>query len=159
VSVGNSIVVTLSNSQFQVDTDGLAVTSTLQGSFEGATDSSQMLPGQTVQVRLTGPANPGPPVAVTTDRVRLRMTQFTANVKTGSIVPPNFSVDTLPALFTTAGMSSIHVQTSSNTDFEGVSGVTALADGNTVSLRGLLFKNGALSPELVAKKVRFRISH
>jgi len=31
-----------------------------------------------------------------------------------------------------------------------------LADGNTVSLRGLLFKNGALSPELVAKKVRKR---
>jgi Domain of unknown function (DUF5666) len=159
VSVGNPTVVTLSNSQFQVDTDGLAVPSTLQGSFEGATDSSQLLPGQTVQIRLAGPANPGSPVAVTTDRVRLRMTQFTATVKAGSIVPPNFSVDTLPALFTTAGISSIHVQTSSNTDFEGVSGVTALADGNTVSLRGLLFKNGALSPELVAKKVRFRISH
>jgi len=84
------------------------------------------------------------------------MTQFTTNVKAGSIAPPNFSVDTLPALFTSVGISSIHVQTSSNTDFEGVSGVTALADGNTVSLRGLLFKNGALSPKLVAKKVRKR---
>ena len=93
---------------------------------------------------------------MTANRVRLRMTQFTANVKAGSIAPPNFSVDTLPALFTNAGISSIHVQTSSNTDFEGVSGVTALADGNTVSLRGLLFKNGALSPELVVKKVRKR---
>jgi len=31
-----------------------------------------------------------------------------------------------------------------------------LADGNTVSLRGLLFKNAALSPELVVKKVRKR---
>jgi hypothetical protein len=71
-------------------------------------------------------------------------------------VPPNFSVDTLPALFTNAGISSIHVQTSSNTDFEGVSGIAALVDGNTVSLRGLLFKNGALPPELVAKKVRKR---
>jgi hypothetical protein len=84
------------------------------------------------------------------------MTQFTANVKASSIVPPNFSVDTLPALFTNAGISSIHVQTSSNTDFEGVSGIAALVDGNTVSLRGLLFKNGALPPELVAKKVRKR---
>src|SRR5947208_7187003 len=92
-----------------------------------------------------------PILTITTNRVRLRMTQFTANVKAGSIVPPNFSVDTLPALFTNAGISSIHVQTSSNTDFEGVSGVTALADGNTVSLRGLLFKNAALSPELVVK--------
>jgi hypothetical protein len=60
------------------------------------------------------------------------MTQFTANVK-GSIVPPDFSVDTLPALFTSVG-SSIHVQTSSITDFEGVSRVTALADGNTLSM-------------------------
>jgi hypothetical protein len=159
VSVGNPTLVTLSNPQFQVEADGLPVPTSLQGSFEGATDSSQLLPGQTVQIRLTGPANAGPPVAVTADRVRLRMTQFTANVKAGSIVPPNFSVDTLPALFTTAGISSIDVRTSSNTDFEGVSGVTALADGNTVSLRGLLFKNGALPPELVAKKVRFRISH
>jgi hypothetical protein len=156
VNVGNPIVVTLSNPGFQVKADGLSVPSALQGGFEGATDTSQLLPGQTVEIRLTGPANPGPPVTVTTNRVRLRMTQFTANVKAGSIVPPNFSVDTLPALFTNAGISSIHVQTSSNTDFEGVSGVTALADGNTVSLRGLLFKNGALSPELVVKKVRKR---
>jgi len=88
--------------------------------------------------------------------VRLRMTQFTANVKAGSIMPPDFSVDNLPALFTNAGISSIHVQTSSETDFEGVSGVTALVDDSTVSLRGLLFNNGALPPELVVKKVRKR---
>src|SRR5712691_1825201 len=156
VSVGNPTVVTLSNPGFQVKVDGLSVPSALQGGFEGATDTSQLLPGQTVEIRLTGPANPGPPVTVTTNRVRLRMTQFTANVKAGSIVPPNFSVDTLPALFTNAGISRIQVQTSSNTDFEGVSGVTSLVDGNTVSLRGLVFKNGALSPELVMKKVRKR---
>ena len=156
VSVGSPTVVTLSNPRFQVKADGLSVPSMLQGGFEGASDTSQLLPGQTVEIRLTGPANPGPPVTVTTSRVRLRMTQFTANVKAGSIVPPNFSVDTLPALFTNAGITSIHVQTSSNTDFEGVSDVTALADGNTVSLRGLLFKNGALPPELIAKKVRKR---
>ncbi len=156
VNVGNPTVVTLSNPGFHVKADGLPVPSALQGAFEGATDTSQLLPGQTVEIRLTGPVNPGPPVTVTTNRVRLRMTQFTANMKAGSIVPPNFSVDMLPALFTNVGISSIHVQTSSNSDFEGVSDVSALADGNTVSLRGLLFKNGALSPELVVKKVRKR---
>src|SRR5262249_27084273 len=109
VMVGNPTVVTLSNPGFQVEADGLPVPSALQSGFEGATDTSQLLPGQTVQLRLTGPANPGPPVAVTTDRVRLRMTQLTANVKPGSIVPPNFSVDTLPALFTIAGISNIDV--------------------------------------------------
>jgi len=156
VNIGNPIVVTLSNPQFQVNADDLPVPSTLQGVFEGAMDTSQLLPGQTVEIRLTGPVNPGSPVAVTANRVRLRMTQFTANVKAGSVAPPNFSVDTLSALFTRAGISSIHVQTWSNTDFEGVSGVTALAEGNTVSLRGLLFNNGALPPELIAKKVRKR---
>ena len=78
VNVGNPTVVTLSNPGFQVKADGLSVPSALQGGFEGATDTSQLLPGQMVEIRLTGPANPGPPVAVTTDRVRLRMTQFTA---------------------------------------------------------------------------------
>jgi len=156
VTVGSPSVVTLSNPSFHVEADGLPIPSTLQGNFEGAADTSQLLPGQTVEVRLTGPAIPGPPVAVTTDRVRLRMAQFTANVKAGSIAPRNVSVDTLPSLFMSAGISSIDVQTSSNTDFEGVSGLTALADGNTVSLRGLLFKNAALSPELVATKVRKR---
>jgi Domain of unknown function (DUF5666) len=156
VSVGNPIVVTLSNPGFQVKADGLPVPSALQGNFEGVMDTSQLLPGQTVQIRLMGPANPGPPVAVTTNRVRLRMTQFTANVKADSIVPPNFTVDTLPALFTNAGIGSIHVQTSSKTDFEGVSSVSALVDGHAVTLRGLLFNNGALPPELIAKKVRKR---
>ncbi len=156
VNIGNPIVVTLSNPGFHVEADGLPVPSALQGAFEGATDTSQLLPGQTVQIRMTSPANPGPPVAVTTDRVRLRMTQFTANVKAGSIMAPNFSVDTLPALFTIAGINSIHVQTSSETVFEGVSGVSALVDGNTVSLRGLLFNNGTLPPEFIAKKLRKR---
>ena len=156
VNIGNPIVVTLSNPQFQVKADGLPVPIALQGNFEGATDTSQLLTGQMVQIRLTGSANAGRPVAVTTDRVWLRMTQFTANVKAGSIVPPDFSVDTLPALFTNAGISNVHVQTSSDVDFEGVSDITTLADGNTVSLRGLLFKNGALPAELIAKKVRKR---
>jgi Domain of unknown function (DUF5666) len=156
VSVGSPTIVTLSNPGFQVKADGLSVASALQGDFEGAKDTSLLLPGQTVQIRLTGPANPGPPVAVTTNRVQLRMSQFTASLKAGSIVPPSFIVDILPALFTNAGISSIHIQTSSKTDFDGVSGVSALVDGNTVSLRGLLFKNGALPPVLVAKKVRRR---
>jgi hypothetical protein len=85
----------------------------------------------------------------------LRMTQFTASVS-GAPVPPNFMVGNLPSLFTSAGISSIQVETSSNTDFEGVADVSGLADTNTVSVRGLLFSNGANPPVLVAKKVRKR---
>ena len=164
VANGNPIVVTLSNPSFRVDNDGLTVPAGLKGSFEGATDTSQLLTGQAVQIRLTGPVtgSAGPPstLAATTDRVRLRVSQFTAKVKAGSIVPPNFSVDNLPSLFTNAtpAINEIHVQTiTGQTDFEGgITGVSGLADGNTVSLRGLLFRNGANPPELIAKKVRKR---
>src|SRR5713101_1084640 len=155
VSVGNPVVVTLSSPTFRVDTDGLTVPSGLQGAFEGATDTSQLLTGQSVEVRLTGPATAGPPITVTANRVRLRMTQFTGNVS-GAPVPPNFNVGSLPALFTGAGITSIQVQTSSNTNFQGVTGVIGLADSNTVSLKGLLFKNGGNPPVLIAKKVRKR---
>jgi hypothetical protein len=155
VSVGNPVMVTLSSPSFRVKTDGLQVPSALQGAFEGAVDTSQLLTGQTVQIRLTSPANPGPPIAVTSDRVRLRATQLTAKVQ-GAPAPPNFMLGSLPSLFTNASITGIHVQTSSSTDFVDVSGVAALADGDTVSTRGLLFKNGANPPELIAKKVRKR---
>jgi hypothetical protein len=123
--------------------------------FEGATDTSRLLTGQTVEIRLTAPATAGPTISMTANRVRLRLTQFTANVS-GAPVPPNFTVSSLPSLFTNAGITSIQVDTSDQTNFVGVSGVNGLADGNTVSLRGLLFSNGANPPVLVAKKVRKR---
>jgi len=155
VSVGNPVIVTLSNPTFQVQMEELNAPSGLVSAFQGATDTSQLLPGQAVEIRLTAPANAGPPITVTANRVRLRMTQFTANVS-GAPVPPNFIVGSLPSLFTGAGISSIQVMTSSQTDFDGVTGVSGLADTNTVSLRGLLFNNGANPPVLVAKKVRKR---
>lgn len=155
VSVGNPVVVTLSNPTFQVQMEELNAPSTLVNAFQSATDTSQLLPGQAMEIRLTSPANPGPPITVTTDRVRLRMTQFTATVS-GAPVPPNFTVSSLPSLFTGAGITSIQVETSSATRFDGAADVSGLADTNIVSLRGLLFKNVPNPPVLVAKKVRKR---
>ena len=160
VSVGDPVTVMLTTSgggtSFQVDANGLAVPSTLQQGFEGATDTSQLLPGQTVQVRkLTMTGGPAPAaIAITTDRVRLRDTRFTATVS-GAPTGSNFNVGGLPGLFTAEGVSQIQVQTSSQTNFENVSGVSGLADGSTVSLRGLLFKNTP-NPVLIADKVRKR---
>jgi hypothetical protein len=119
-------------------------------------NTSQLFPGQTVQIRLTAPVNPGPLFVVTSERVQLRTTQFAAKVKAGSIMGPNFTVDTLPPLFTSTGVSSIQAQTSSQTDFDGIGNAPGLADGNTLSLRGLLFRKGANTPELIAAKVRKR---
>jgi len=155
VSVGNPVAVTLTNPTFEVKSDGLSVPSALQGAFTAATDTSQLLPGQVLQIRASAPVTAAPPIALTTNRVRLRKTQLTANV-TGAPAPPNFVVASLPGLFTGAGIMTIGVQTSSATDFEGVSGVSGLADQNVVSVRGLLFKDGANPPQLIADKVRKR---
>ena len=160
VSVGDPITVMLTTTgsltSFRVDANGLSVPSSLQQAFENSTDTSQLIPGQTVQVRkvsLTGGPAPAA-ITVTTDRVRLRDTRLTATVS-GAPTGNNFNVGTLPGLFTGNGISTIQVQTSSNTNFDNVAGVTGLADSNTVSVRGLLFTSTP-NPVLIADKVRKR---
>jgi Domain of unknown function (DUF4382)/Domain of unknown function (DUF5666) len=169
VALGNPVVVTLTNPQFQVDANGLNVPSALQGAFEQATNTSQLMPGQEVQIRSTSGSGPtGSPITMTANRVRLRETQFTATVS-GAPVPPNFTVSNLPGLFTSMGVTSILVQTSNQTNFQGSSGqgsgeqggnggggLSSLADQSQVSLRGLLFNNGANPPTLIVDKVRKR---
>lgn len=160
VSVGDPVTVMLTTSgggtSFQVDANGLTIPSSLQQVFESTTDTSQLMPGQTVQVRLlTMTGGPAPAaITVTTDRVRLRDTRFTATIS-GAPSGNNFNVGGLPGLFIAAGITQIQVQTSSQTNFENVSGVSSLADGSTVSLRGLLFISTP-NPVLIADKVRKR---
>jgi len=87
---------------FQVDANGLAVPSTLQQGFEGATDTSQLLPGQTVQVRkltMTGGPAPAAPITITTDRVRLRDTRFHGNSGPERRPEAISNVGGLPGLF------------------------------------------------------------
>ena len=155
LNLGNPVVVTLSSPTFQVETDGLSVPSAFQGAFESATDTSQLLVGQIVEIRLSAPPAAGLPIAVTANRVRLRTSQVTATVS-GAPASPNFTLGNLPSLFTSAGITSIRVQTSSATEFDGVSSLAGLADQNVVSVRGLLFNNGGNSPVLIADKVRKR---
>jgi len=156
LDIGFPITVTLaSGASFRVDNNGLPVPSGLQSAFEGATDTSQLLVGQRVEVRVRS-VTLGPPISVSTDRVRLRLSRFTGKVA-GSPIGNNFNVGSLPSLFTSAGITLIQVQTSSQTQFEGgITGVSGLADGNTVSVRGLLFKNAPGPPILIADKVRKR---
>ncbi len=150
VAVGNPINVTLqSGSSFRVNTNGLTVPTGLLNAFQNATDTTQLVPGQEVQIRVRN-LTAGPPIAVTTDRLRLRMSRFSGKVAS-PIAASNFNVDNLPSLFA----SPIQVQSSSQTKFEGVSGVSGLAVGDSVSLRGLLFKNTPNSA-LIASKVRKR---
>jgi hypothetical protein len=146
--------VQIDHASFQVDVNGLTVPGALQGAFENSSDTSQLLPGEEVQIRERGGASSGTLTSLTTDRVRLRVSQFTANVS-GSPNSSSFNVANLPALFTSAGINTIQVQTSSSTDFENADGTSSLVDENQVSLRGLLFAN-ASNPILIADKVRKR---
>lgn len=160
VSVGNPVKVALASSPctgcFQVKSDGLTVPSTLLNAFTSATDTSQLIPGQAIQIRLKGaitPATSTSPALATADRVRLRMTQFSAKVSAAG--SPNFTVNTLPAFFAPA--TSVLVETQSATNFDGAAGASSLAIGDTVSLSGLLFSSGTpATPDLIAKKVRKR---
>jgi len=159
VSVGDPVIVmlqTTGGTSFQIDSNGLTVPASLQNAFTGATDTSQLIPGQTVQIRKRSMSGGPAPAAITitTDRVRLRQTRFTATVS-GAPTGANFNVGNLPGLFTSVGVTAIQVQTSSQTNFENVSGVSGLADGTVVSLRGLLFKSPT-TPVLIADKVRKR---
>lgn len=155
ISLGRRVTVTiLPGAEFRVDAHGLTVPSGLELDFEGATDTAQLMVGQHVQVRRTN----GPPTNVKTNRVRLRMSRFTAKVFSRQL-PNDFTVDNLSELFTSATPSITQIQVKtipSETDFENVSGVSALTVGQSVSLRGLLFKGTPPSATLIADKVRAR---
>lgn len=162
-SLGTSVTVSVPiGTNFDVDTDGLNLSSSQQVLANAFTSGgiAQLQPGQNVQVKLaTGPsgtiigdgsaANP-----FVANRVRLRMSRFSGTVATQ---PANGIFNVTPAsntVLAAAGVTTIQVQTSSQTQFEGVSDVTGLAVNDMVALRGLLFKGPPVT--LVAGKVRKR---
>ena len=156
VNTGNLVTVNLAVSPtFVVNTKGLVIPTTPLSLFQGAADTSQMLGGQVVQVRVKTftPASPPTNASLTTDRVRLRFSVISASVL-GAPAPPNFTLGSLPPLLTNQSLSSLQVQTQLKTSFEGVADINGLADGNSVSVRGLFFQ-GAPTPALViASKIR-----
>jgi hypothetical protein len=151
IAVGDPVTVAIqSGPSFEIDAHDLTIPVGL--TFASAAD---LLVGQSVQVRpllsTIGPTG----ITTNTDRVRLRRSQLTASVFLKA--DPNFTVNNLPGLFASATpvISQIQVRTSAQTTYQGVTGLAALSLGDTVSLRGLLFKTLA-DPALVADKVRKR---
>jgi len=134
--------------QYAVDSDDLSAAIPSGVSFASASD---LLVGQEVKVRLLIVSSPITGTTVTTDRVKLHLSQFPGTVASLNVL--NFAVNNLPALFTSNGINQVQVVVSSGTEFEGVSGGSSLTAGNNVVLRGLLFKTAG-DPILVAKKVR-----
>ena len=111
---------------------------------------SDLMVGQVVTARARS-APSGTPLAITTDRVRLKSGAFTARVKS-ILNSTDFVVVALPGIFPNA---EIQVRTNAQTGFQGASGVAALNVGDTVSLSGFLLKTSGdpvLLPEGVLKR-------
>lgn len=136
------LAVTVNTStQFRIDDDGLSVDTNL---FNDRTDLDV---GQKVEVDPTGALG----TSITAEKIKLK-DQVIRGTVNGTPTPPEFELDPASDLFPDA---SITIVTSSDTEFEGVTGVSGLAAGRTVRVRGLLFRTGVGSEqEMVAKKVR-----
>ena len=145
VEIGNILTVTLQEgAAFQIDSDGIALPTTV--TFLSAAD---LLVGQNLQIRIPSGSSG---TAVTTDQLTLERSQITGKVTSpGGII---FTVGSLPAYFTNASptITQIDVQTSSGTQFEDVTDAAGLNVGDTVSVRGLLFKTSA-NPLLAADSI------
>jgi hypothetical protein len=111
---------------------------------------SDLLVGQVVTARaLSAPS--GTPLAVTSDRVRLKSGALTGRVKS-ILNATDFVVDSLPGNFPSA---QIQVRTNTQTGFQGISGIAALNVGDTVSLSGFRLKTSG-DPVLLPEGVRKR---
>ena len=157
MAYGLPLTVQISNTTtFNIDTDGITLPTTGPAlSFAGINDFvvGQSLAVQPLisSIKFSG-TPPSIQVSFTASSVRLEASELTATVDT--VNPPNFTLDQLPPLFTgaTPSITEIDVETVTGTNFENITGVSALAGGDTVSVGGLLF-NTTTTPTLVAERV------
>jgi hypothetical protein len=128
ILIGDLVTVTLGAPTFGIESEGLYVPPVL--SFASASD---LMVGQEVQITVTSGSSG---IDVSTDRITLRMSDITSTVSVinnASII----TVGSLPPLYTSAGISSIWLGVVPETKYNDVA---ALAAGQTVAARGLLFK-------------------
>ncbi len=147
LEIGNRVGINLQpGAQFRIDDDHLSVNN---ADFDNVLD---LMPGQVVEVeRLTTPT--GTPPTFDTGEIELKDSRLTGTVQ--SVTPANnsFVLSGVPSIL---GVTQLEIRvTPGETEFENVAGLSGLANGNIVSVRGLLFK-GAGTPFLMAKRVRRR---
>lgn len=146
VNIGDVVRMNLqSGAAFNIDDTDLPVSGMPFGS------SADMMVGQMVEIEPTSALVSGTPPQLNTNTVRLMETWMTATVAS-KIDASTFSIQGLPGMFGAANISTMTVSASSQTEFDNVSGVTALNLGDTVSIRGPLFIMSG-TPTIVASKV------
>jgi len=157
VEIGNAVHINLvPGFTFRVDKEKLNVSPGLR--FSEAFGTADLMVGQRVEVKRVS-SSAGPPPTINAIRVTLKKTAFRAKVKS-KLNSTDFLVDNLPPLFVNATPAILQIEvrtTIGETGFDGnVANLAALNVGDTVSVRGLLFKQAVGDPVLVAKKVRKR---
>jgi hypothetical protein len=138
---------------FLVDTKGLTVP---VNNF-GGTDTSILLPGQTVSVHVTAfaAASGTTPATATIDTLYLRFTRVAGAVATTG-TQASFNIQSLPSFFGITTQPLVEVTqgappTTPATNFDGVTSATALSSPQTVSIRALYFGQGTQMPFSAAK--------
>jgi Domain of unknown function (DUF5666)/Domain of unknown function (DUF4382) len=139
---------------FAIDADGVTLPPGL--SFASVQDISV---GQVVRLHPTLPVTIGSmgQITVGADAVTLEASEITGTVAAvnTSAMPPNFMLGGLPSLLTKANITQLEVEPAMGTDFENVSGLSALNVNDTVSVAGLLF-NASSGPVVIAERVEKR---
>jgi hypothetical protein len=155
VSEGGAVVITiLPNATFEASNQEMGEDGGFTQTGLSFASAADLLVGQDVQIHPQTVTSAGGVTTITSDRIRLRPSQITGQVGTINS-DGTFMLTGLSPLFTgaTPAITSIKVEMVSKMSFEDVSGLSGLAVGNTVSVKGLLF-NTSGSPTLLAKGIR-----
>jgi len=148
LSAGAKIAVTLDTSvsvEFDVDTRNLLVSTP-----SGFTSSSDIFPGQEVMVHVKT-ATSGTLLNILTDRLVLRYSRVTGLFNAGGSNAFTFQQTSLPALLGTFSTPPTVQTVTGVTTFDGVTDITGLANGDSVSIRALYLHNNLAQPFQAAK--------
>jgi hypothetical protein len=154
VSEGSPVVVTISpNALFLVGREELGEDGGFSIAGLSFASGADLLTGQDVQIRPGTVSSSGGVTTISTDLVRLWPSQITGQV--GSLMNGTFTLTGLSPLFTgaTPPITIINVVTLSGMDFLDFPGSNSLTVGQTVSVKGLLFKATG-TPTLVTRTMR-----
>jgi hypothetical protein len=124
-------------------------------SFKGSVSATDILPGQTVGLRVTSftAATATVPAQITVDAVVLRFTRVAGSIF--SVTGPTFNITSLPRFYNI--FTSLPVQLSSgspSTYYDGVTSPGSLTVGKTAAIRALYFGPTATPGAFTAAKVR-----
>jgi hypothetical protein len=158
---GSPVVVTISpNALFLVGREELGEDGGFSIAGLSFASGADLLTGQDVQIRPGTVSSSGGVTTISTDLVRLWPSQITGQVGSIGIMNGTFTLTGLSPLFTgaTPPITTINVVTLSGMDFLDFPGSNSLTVGQTVSVKGLLFKTTG-TPTLVTRTMRDHNEH